>query len=242
MGSHEEYTQTDARNIGLDRADITLQGQIELPDQGFRKGDDEGARLQTEPEARSSTHHVVNSIKQKKHDAGIKIRRKLHISKPSDVPASSSSPILANSVDGNPLSRLDNASKEPEKHSLKDLLHNPVDTIKSKTYNMGNQEIAGNIAAKEIPHGRDVDILNAASAVDRAETDHEKSLAVKNLSELLEMRQSIYVRWTLDRHVTKIRVLPKNTVSRKPKTEFEKKSARGDHAVDWQAYAQHVGD
>jgi hypothetical protein len=237
MAATGESVEVDVRHIGLDRADITQQGQIQLPDHGPQ---DDIAHMKSEPESRSSTHRVVNSLKQKKHDAGVKVRKTLHIKKPSDDLASSTSPILANAADEKSDSRLDGASTTPEKHTLKDFTHNPVETVKSKISDKGNQQVAANIAAKEIPHGQDVDLVNASSAVERARSEHERMLAVQNLNDLLKLRQSTYVRWTLDRHVTSIRVLPRETVTRRPKADFETKNARGEVVVDWRAYGTHV--
>lgn len=241
MTTNTDYKQIDARDIGLDRSDITSQGQIELPDKGFRKDvDDDYAQLKRAPDASSPSISKIDTIKQKKHDAGIKLRKALHISKPSDDIESSSSPILANTADEQDHSRLDNTNTDPEKHTLKELIHDPIDTVKSKANKKGEKEVAANIAAKEIPHGQDVDLVKAASAVDRARSEREKLLAVQNLSELLKLRQSTFVRWTLDRHVSKVRVLPKNTVTKKPQTEFQKKDAQGKIVVDWEAYVYHV--
>ncbi|KAF2853539.1 hypothetical protein T440DRAFT_505843 [Plenodomus tracheiphilus IPT5] len=245
MGPTDEYTQVDARNIGLDRSNISHEGQIELPDTTTRKTDEEVARdvvrLQHEPESGTSTHSTVEKIKDKKHRAGIKIREKLHMSKASDdLEPSLSSPILANTADEQAHSRLDNANAEGESHKLKDFTHNPIDTIKSKASRQGEHELAANIAAKEIPHGQDVDLVNAASELERARSEKEKMLATQNVSELLKLRQSTYVRWTLDRHVTKVRVLPRDSVKRKPRAAFEHKNPHGEVDVDWKAYGYHL--
>ncbi|KAF1944695.1 hypothetical protein EJ02DRAFT_452296 [Clathrospora elynae] len=247
MALSEELVQVDGRDIGLERSTITQQGQIELPDKNFGENDN-GAHLRdpdnyAEPDARSSTHHVVNSLRQKKHDAGIKLRKTFHISKDTDDADkldSTKSPILANTADVEKSgSRLDN-NTAPEKHTVKDLMHNPVDTVKSKVSNQGNQQVAANIAAKEIPHGQEVDLVNASSAIDRARTENEKLLAIKNLSELLKERQSTYVRWSLDRHVSKVRALPRDTVVLKPRSAFEHRNPQGNIVVDWRAYGSHL--
>lgn len=245
MAQDNEYTQIDARNIGLDRSNITRHEQIEIPDDTTRKTDDDVARdvthLRYEPESNTSTHTTVEKLIEKKHHAGIKIRKKLHISKASDdFEVSSSSPILANNPDEKTHSRLDNANTEGEDHKLKDFAHNPIDTIKSKASKAGEHELAANIAAKEIPHGQDVDLVNAASELERARSEKEKKLATQNISELLKLRQSTFVRWTLDRHVSKVRVLPRNTATRKPRSAFEHKNTQNGVDVDWHAYGKHV--
>ncbi|CBX97692.1 predicted protein [Plenodomus lingam JN3] len=245
MGPTDEYKQIDAKDIGLDRSNITADGQIELPDTTTRKSDDEVARdvarLQREPESGVSTHSTVEKIKEKKHRAGVKIREKLHMSKASDdLEPTPSAPILANNPDEPSHSRLDDADAKGESHNLRDLTHDPVDTIKSKVSRQGESEVAANIAAKEVPHGQDVDLVNAASELDHASSEKEKMLATQNITELLKLRQSTFVRWTLDRHVTKVRKLPRDTIQRKPRAAFERKNEQGGVDVDWKAYGYHM--
>ncbi|KAF1851376.1 uncharacterized protein K460DRAFT_303543 [Cucurbitaria berberidis CBS 394.84] len=249
MGLEDEFVQVDEMEIGLDRSKINSEGQIQLPELGNSQRHDNGPRQNPskhveleQPESRSSTQQIKVSIKQKKHDAGIKIRKTLHLSKASDELETSSSPVLANTAEETSDSRLNKISPIPEKHTMKDLMHNPVDTIKSKVSNQGNHEVAANIAAKEISHGQEVDLLNASTAVEHASTENEKLLATQTLAELMKERQSAYVRWTLDRHVTKIRVLPRDTVVQKPKKAFEKKNIRGGVFMDWRAYGKHLLD
>jgi len=233
--------QTNLRNITLDRTNFTPQGQVQLSDKDLDEDDDDDVTyLHDEPQSRSSTHHIVNSIKQKKHDAGIKIRRTLQISKASDNSSSPLPPVLADSTGASSNSRLDNASMTPEKHTLKDFARNPLDTLRSKAHNEGNQQIAANIAAKEISHGQDVDLVHASTAIDRATTEDEKVLAESDLSKLLKTRQSTYVRWTLDRHVTKIRVLSRDSIVKRPRTDFVTEDPEHNTTVDWRAYGQHV--
>lgn len=240
MAVDNELVVVDAEDLGLDRAHITSRGQIQISDHIPQEGRDNAIHLRNEPEMQSSTHRVVNSLKQKKHDAAVKVREKLHMKKVTDDLESSTSPVLADTADYKSESRLDGKSTAPEKHSIRGFIQNPVDTVKSKTSNKGNQEVAANIAAKEIPHGQDVDVVKASSAVERARSEHEKMLAVQNLDELLKLRQSTYVRWTLDRHVTKIRVLPRDRVEKKSRGAFERKDAQGSIVLDWKAYGKHV--
>lgn len=85
-----------------------------------------------------------------------------------------------------------------------------------------------------------MDLVNAATIVDQARTQDEKAQAQQSLAEMLEQRQSTFVRWTLDRHVNKIRVLPRDTAVLKPISEFEKKDAAGRTVTDWRAYGSHL--
>lgn len=183
---------------------------------------------------------MVESIKKKKHETGAQLRRAFHVSPRDSGDFEPNSTILADTSGEKSGNRLDNWT-EPEKHTAKDFVHNPVDTVKSKMGNQGNHELAANIAAKEIDHGQEVDLVNASTAVDRARTENERLFAIQNLEELLEERQSTYVRWTLDRHVTKLRVLPENTtIIKNSRKAFERINAQGEVTVDWRAYVEHL--
>ncbi|KAH8728319.1 hypothetical protein GQ44DRAFT_724328 [Phaeosphaeriaceae sp. PMI808] len=237
MDPEKELIRVNEAEIGLDRSNITQQGQIEIPGQDAEHTKDDG---QTEIEAYSSSN-LIHTLKERKHHVAIKIRKTLHISKESDE-ISSKSPVLANTAEEESDSRLVHKLPVPDKHTMKDLLHNPVDTVKSKVSNQGNQQVAANIAAKEIPHGQEVDLVNAHDAVKRARTEHEKLLAIQDVTKLMKERQSTYARWTLDRHVTKIRVLPRQTLVKKSQAHFQKRDREGQMVMDWNAYGSHLLD
>ncbi|CAN9345262.1 unnamed protein product [Alternaria alternata] len=253
MDIQKELIQVDELNIGLDRSHITYQGQIELPGNHSGSSSDDiphshDLNRSTEDHVSSttsSTSRIVNKVRQKRHNAGVKIRKTLHIAKPEDE-AEEPDPDSIVLVDTTEIkesnSRLDHKSTASEKHTLKDLLHNPIDTVKSAGWCQGNQEVAANIAVSEIPHGREVDLVNVATAVNQAKTGAEKAQAQENLAEMLNQRQSTYVRWSLDRHVTKIRILPRDTAVLKPRSDFEKEDTAGRTVTNWRAYGSHLLD
>lgn len=235
MDFKKELVQVDHMEIGLDRANITHENQIQLPKLDDADSNDVN---QAQPEGRSSSN-LVNALKERKHHAGIKIRKTLHISKPTDD-LDTQSPVLANTADELSDSRLVHQLPVPEKATMKDFMHNPIDTVKSKVSDQGNQQVAANIAAKEIAHGEEVDLVNAHDAVGRARTESERVMAIDDVKRLMKERQSTYTRWSLDRHVTKIRILPREAMVRKPQADFQKKDVQGRIVTDWNAYANHV--
>lgn len=82
MESRKEPVLVDEFEVGLDRAKITKSAQIQLPES---QDANQNTQVQADPDSpRSSSHAVVDSIKQKKHKAGIKIRRTLHMGRASD--------------------------------------------------------------------------------------------------------------------------------------------------------------
>lgn len=231
MPSQNDLDEVSDDKIGLDRSTINHQGQIRLPEQL-----DPAQHVKVRPK-HSSHHQVLESIKDHSHGAAAKLKRTFHAGKRSDLETSKESPILARPSEESD-SRLVTETPKSEKHTLRDLVHNPVETIKSELSCHGSQELASNIAAKEIPHGQDVDILNAETALDNAKTEGERIVAEHNFSRLLRERQSTYVRWTLDRHVNRVRVLP--TVSRRPRSDFMHQKPNGEVVFDWKAYSQHL--
>lgn len=243
MEPKDELVQVDEQQIGLDRTKITSQGKIQLPSQdskreyGLALPQDDRDHAETEP--RSSARRMVDSIKERKHDAGIKIKKSLHIKQHSDELGSSKAdlPILADTVGPKYESRQGHKTPQSGENAVKDFVHHPYDTIKAKVADQGNQQVAANLV-EEIPHGHEVDIVDASARIESAKTEDKRLLAIQDLSELLKERQSSYVRWTLDKHVTKLRVLPRAT--RKARSAFVKYNARGDVQTDWEAYGLHV--
>ncbi|KAF1345694.1 hypothetical protein BDV97DRAFT_378727 [Delphinella strobiligena] len=229
MQSIAESVSVPESEIGLGRSAINEHGQIDL--------------IQSEvlPPPPTPSHTVRDSLNERRHDTAVKVRKLLHISKDSDGKQISTTPILAGPDVLTSDSRLVRDLPEPHKPTIQDMFRDPVATVKSKISGQGNHEAAANIAAKEISHGQEVDLVNAHDRVECAHTDAERLLAVKDLERLIKERQTMYVRWTVDRHVTKCRISPRETFVRKSRSAFESKNIRGETVVDWKAYGIHYG-
>lgn len=246
MTTNDEYVTADADAIGLDRANIHREGRIELPEKPPKSSQDHRVDEEEEEKKKYSTLHRVRvSISEKKHDTAIKIKKTLHISDHThssvDDQLKQDESALADPVTDHSHSRLKEKLPVPEKATVKDFLHNPIEVTKEKLDSHGNEQVAANIAASEISHGQEVDLLNAQSDMLRARTSEEKKKAKETFEELLKERQNMFVRWTLDRHITKVRIMPKTTFVKKTRREFEKRDPVGNVAIDWKAYGEHVG-
>jgi hypothetical protein len=237
MATKKEFVAIPDHNVGLDRTVINHDGQIQLPQKPPQTSDNHGEYDGDDDKHRS----IRTAISEKRHGAATKIRKTLHIHKGTDVEddLAQQDSLLGNPVTEESSSRLKEMLPVP-KTTMKDLVHNPVDTVKSKIHGQGNHEIAANIAAKEISHGQEVDLLNAHDAMQNAETDEKKEEATEIFNELMKERQNMYVRWTLDRHITKLRILPRDRFVRKSRAEFQTKDVNGNVLMDWRAYGQHV--
>ncbi|KAI5201902.1 hypothetical protein E4T39_05057 [Aureobasidium subglaciale] len=220
------YLDTDG---ALDRAVINKHGQVQLTNP-----------VLPDAPAPSTDHSLRHSLDERRHTAAAKLRKALHISKPSDTSPTDTQPILANdSTVKSYRSRLGHDLAEPTKISVDGLLHHPVDTIKDKMSAQSSDQATANIATKEISHGQEVELIKAEDRVEGAATKEERAAAVQERDHLIKERQNVYVRWTMDRHVTQCRVLP-DDIGRKPLSDFEHKTLQGDTAVDWKAYGRHL--
>ncbi|KAF2679996.1 hypothetical protein K458DRAFT_460041 [Lentithecium fluviatile CBS 122367] len=235
----KEFVTIDERDAGLDRATINHGGQIQLPQKPPQAADNHG-----EDDGDEKHRSLRVAISEKRHGAAVKIRRTLHISKGTDIEGDlgQQDSVLANPVTMESDSRLKEKIPIPDKTTMKDFMHDPIDTVKLKVSGQGNHQMAANIASKEIAHGQDVDLLNAHDDMQHAQTEERKAEATGTFDELIKERQNMYVRWTLDRHITKVRLLPRDRFVRKRKADFQIKDAHGNVAVDWRAYGQHLAE
>jgi hypothetical protein len=186
----------------------------------------------------SSTHRIRNSLSERGHEAKDKLKKVLHISKDNDDPVKES-PIQAGPLNGDNDNSILSKVPVPTKQGMKDFAHHPVDTVQAAISNQGNQQVAANIASKEVPHEQEKELVEAKERLDDAQTEKERLLAIKDINRLLRERQTWFIRWTLDRHVAKVRLLPKDDFPSKPLSSFRKTTSQGDVVTDWEAYLHH---
>ena len=221
---------------GLDRTKITSSGEVELVSVPSASSTDSD---QSEDDARWIFTPLSRGVKpkSKRKRLLLKTKEKLHIGENEPAPRA---PVLADARDAHSDSRLGEKPPEPKKHSAKDLLHHPVSTIQSKATGQGGHQIASNLVAKEISHGTDVGVVIAQAKVGKPGTQKEVKAREHDVKLLLKERQDMYVRWTMDRHVTNVRILPVDTVPKRTKNDFKKITTDGLVKTDWEAYIRHV--
>ncbi len=120
---------------------------------------------------------------------------------------------------------------------FKDLVHHPVDTIKAKTERKTNKEVAVNLLSPEVTHAQDVNLIHAQETVDEADTEEEKLRACEDLEKLKKARQDLFVRWTMDRHVLKLKRLESKEEQDRKHKEF---SSVEKAKSDWKSYSHQV--
>lgn len=237
MSSGEHHINTHGLDIGLDRAEIDLRGRIQL-----HPTEKTPTTVDREAQPDSSTlHHLLGTFKSKTHHAAIEIRKTLNISKVSDNIELENRVILAHDADEHSNIRLVHNIPGPDKTTFKDALHNPINRIVSRVSGQGNKQVAAQIATKEIPHGQEVDMVKTFSKLKGARTEKEKLLAIDDLNKLIKERQSALARWTLDRHVTKVRLMPQETIEKPKQANFQKHMPDEGLVIDWAGYARKAG-
>ncbi len=172
------------------------------------------------------------------------MRKVFHIRKTSDkdcdMKHDSTSPILAKSTAEASSARLNHNTPSKHKRTKKEMIQNPVDTIKDTISGQSNHQAAANLVVQE-------DLSWSRSRLDKrprsgSECWHRcrEVLALQDLDRLIKARQALYVRWTVDRHVSKCRVLPRETFTKKDRSAFQRINNQGETETDWKAYGTHA--
>ena len=180
----------------------------------------------------------------KRHQAKIKAN---HI-----LPVNHSSTATSSSADGVTLSQSPDLSTKPGRldhtpaneglHGLRDFVQQPLQTTKAKAERATNRGVAKNVATAEISHAHDVELVMAQDRLNAANTEEDRSSASYDLERIKKARQDMFVRWTMDRHVLKLRQLESQPTTSRSRGEFNRRSDDGQVKTDWTAYGQHVRD
>lgn len=231
-------TPVSKGELGLDRTRINTKGQIELISESpEREPKIDGGAGFIEYHDNNPDQADIRLSKRKR--LSIKAKNLLHIGSDSNAPEPNG-PVLADAPDSVSKSRLVSDAPIKEPHTLSDVVHNPVETVKSKVTGTSGHQAAANLVTKEISHGREVELVQAHEEIAHARTDKERLLAIENVGCLVKARQDQFVRWTMDRHVTKVRILKKPPESLKPRGGFVIKQTDGKERMDWTSYISHV--
>lgn len=137
--------------------------------------------------------------------------------------------------------RLDESTPpKPGPEGFKQLIQHPVDTVKAKTERKTNKEVAANLLSPEVTHAQDVELIRAKDTLDTAKTEEEKLQACNDLETLKKARQDLFVRWTMDRHVSKLKRLESKEEQGRSRTKAGSHESTGDEGLGWKSYGQQV--
>lgn len=223
---------TNSMDSSLDRATVEYDS----------RDDDENERIQHTTDVSRQSAPASNGHLSKKDHLKTKAKEMLHINrlrttvtKPADAVTLAPFPNSA----GTPTRLLDDSPKQGL-GGIKDFAHQPVQTIKAKVERRTNREVAGNLATAEISHAHVVELVRAQDEIAKANTEEQRLSAHQDLEGLKKARQDMFVRWTIDRHVLKIRQIERNSIPHKKRKDFIVKDISGHGKMNWTAYGGHV--
>ena len=205
------------------------------------------AALGSDAPDESDSHHHPTADKEihmsKRERVSGKVKSLLHIHNDHlNIAGNEDSVTLAASPDAiSKDARLDEgALPSPGPQGFKQLLQHPVDTVKAKTERKTNKEVAANLLSPEVTHAQDVELVRTQDALTNAKTEEEKNHAREHLETLKKARQDLFVRWTMDRHVLKLRRLesPEEQDRRQKKSDSQADPDEG--YLGWKTCGQQV--
>ena len=156
---------------------------------------------------------------------------------PSESPAVTLAPQPSSMMEND---RLYNPLPKSEGMQPKDLVHHPIDTVQSALHGASGAKFAEVMDNQVIAHGANVGLVRAWDRLESAQNEEEKTNALNELETLKKERQDSYVRWTMDRHVLKVRQDPPRTLKHPQREDYRKVDKDGIMMLDWTGYGQHV--
>ena len=243
----------DHASTGLDRAyfnvydkadcHITAPLQQQAPNSSSSDGgsDDTGdhrREASESPRTFASVRRVSAKVRSK---VKTKTYKMLHTSHEQHAPKSPAAPALAPAAvhDGDD-DRLFHPAPEHKGPQVKELLHNPVDTVSSLLHGASGAKMADVVDSQVIAHGANVNLVRVHDKLADTDNRDERQSALKELEDLKKARQDQYVRWTMDRHVLKVRRIPPLNLQRPRKKDFRIGNQREEVQINWGMYGEHV--
>ena len=230
---------------GLDRADFKTYNHadrhLEMPLQGTRS-DDSICGDHTEEQPCANPSKACRAADKFRHSIKSKTEQLFH-HQPDSAPSTSPAlPTLAppssSEADDD---RMFHDAPEQKGPSFKEVLHNPVSTVQSALHGASGAKFAETMDNQVIAHGAEVRLVHAYDEVLAAGNEKDKADTMNNLEDLKKTRQDQFVRWTLDRHVLKVRRVPPRTTSLPRRHDFKVKDDHGLAKMQWMDFSHHVG-
>ena len=252
-GTLSNSASLDHASSGLDRAyfnvydkadcHITAPLREQAPNSGSSDGDsdDTGNRQREGRKSPGSFANVRRVSAKVRSKVKTKTYKMLHTSHEQHSPKSPAAPALAPAAvhDGDN-DRLFHPAPEHKGPQVKDLLHNPVDTVSSLLHGASGAKMANVVDSQVIAHGANVNLVRVYDKVADTEDKDEQQSALRELEDLKKARQDQYVRWTMDRHVLKVRRIPPLNLQRPQKKDFRIGDQKEGDRIDWAMYGEHV--
>ena len=198
------------------------------------------AGIESNPPSEDLTEHEEESMQNdihlsKRKRLSGKVKSLLHVSNDHmNVTGNADCVTLAASPDAvSGESRLDESKPPlPGPQGFQQLVQHPIDAVKAKTQRKTNKEVAANLLSPEVTHGQSVGLIRAQDTLDNAQSEDDRVQAYDDLETLKKARQDLFVRWTMDRHVLKLKRLEGRTV--------HKDTNRNLRQLGWKGYSREV--
>lgn len=154
---------------------------------------------------------------------------------PSKAPVLAPAPSTAADDD-----RLFHPLPEHKGPQVKDVLRHPVDTVQSLLHGASGAKVADTMDNQVISHGADVNMVRAYDEVTAAQDEKDRTMALNDLEDLKKARQDTYVRWTMDRHVLKVRRIPPFDLPKPKKEDYTARRNSRQSGTNWAGYGEDV--
>lgn len=129
---------------------------------------------------------------------------------------------------------------KPSGATIKEVAIHPVKTLKAAAGRQGGNAYAENLAKTEVTHSANVNIVQAYENLASTIEVGDRTLAMQDLEKLKKSRQDSFVRWTIDRHVQKVKRVEAIKLPRRPKREFVERIDEARHRTRWREYGDYV--
>lgn len=122
---------------------------------------------------------------------------------------------------------------------LKEFIHQPYSAVLSTIQDQRGSDFAEDIMQPEVSHGASVELVRQSDKIAAAMTEGEKAAEVETFTQMKQLRQDAYVRWSIDRHVRRVgRTQLLGQPPERPPLFGEK--AVGTTAESWRIYGTDV--
>ena len=248
MPTSDSNTPIERASHGLDRAAFNVYDQAERhivaplqaagPEEQAESGDDHATAL-PHPSSSPRLAELPTKLRMKAKTKAKELfhpTRENHTSSYSPI-TPSLAPQPTNSTDDD---RLCNPLPDHKGMQAKDLIRNPISTVQSALHGASGAKFAQVMDNQVIPHGKDVGMIRVWDKVGSAQNEEEKADAMDELEILMKERQDSYVRWTMDRHISKVRQDPPRTLERPRKEDYRNADQEGRVKLRWADYGRQV--
>ena len=242
---HREKVPVETSSQGLDRAALNVYDNAErhivakLEASGQAGSIDNHESISSDTEAPHSLSKTSRKIRTKIKEKAKGLAHPTHKDHtPSGPPtAPCLAPLPSKSTDDD---RLYNALPEHKGPQAKDFIRSPISTVQSALHGASGAKFAEVADNQVIAHGANVGLVRAWDNLSGAQSEKEKEIAIDEVEALKKERQDSYVRWTVDRHVLKVRQAPPRVLEWPRKEDYRVKDNEGKMVLQWGAYGRQV--